>query len=156
MQHWVSKVRNQKSGVRTLSSLKSEVWSMKSKFWSRMSEVRSRIPSSAFALKQSVRKFYTRPYLFVALYWQANDKSGENSCRRLRPLSVLGSFGVVLMSFKVNFHLIRLNRDLKIRGRRRQRKRRWKSEFAFFQSSSQLLQVTNFVKCRRTLQKLNS
>ena len=48
------------------------------------------------------------------------------------------------------------NRDLKIRGRRRQRKRRWKSEFAFFQSSSRLLQVTNFVKCRRTLLKLNS
>ena len=32
-----------------------------------------------------------------------------------------------------------INRDLKIRGRRRQRKRRWKSEFAFFQSSSRLL-----------------
>ena len=47
-------------------------------------------------------------------------------------------------------------RDLKIRGRRRQRKRRWKSEFAFFQSSSRLLQVTNFVKCSRTLLKLNS
>ena len=35
-------------------------------------------------------------------------------------------------------------RDLKIRGRRRQRKRRWKSEFAIFQFSSRLLQVTNF------------
>ena len=44
----------------------------------------------------------------------------------------------------------------KIWGRRRQWKRRWKSEFAFFQSSSRLLQVTNFVKCRRTLLKLNS
>ena len=30
------------------------------------------------------------------------------------------------------------------------------SEFAFFQSSSRLLQVTNFVKCRWTLQKLKS
>ena len=48
------------------------------------------------------------------------------------------------------------NRDLTIRGRRRQRKRRWKSEFAFFQSSSRLLQVTNFVKCRWILLKLNS
>ena len=47
-------------------------------------------------------------------------------------------------------------RDLEIRGRQRQRKRHWKSEFAFFQSSSGLLQVTNFVKCRRTLLKLNS
>jgi len=47
-------------------------------------------------------------------------------------------------------------RDLMIRGRRRQRKRRWKSKFAFFQSSSWLLQVPNFVKCRWTLQKLNS
>ena len=43
-----------------------------------------------------------------------------------------------------------------IRGRRRQRKRRWKSVFVFFQSSSRLLQVTNFVKCRRILVKLNS
>ena len=48
------------------------------------------------------------------------------------------------------------NRDLTIRGRRRRRKRRWKSEFAFFQSSSRLLQVTNFVKCRWILLKLNS
>ena len=48
------------------------------------------------------------------------------------------------------------NRGLKIRGRRRHRKRRWKSEFAFFRSSSRLLQVTNFIKCRWTLLKLNS
>ena len=33
-------------------------------------------------------------------------------------------------------------------GRRWQRKHRWKSEFAFFQSSSRLLQVTNFFKCK--------
>ena len=48
------------------------------------------------------------------------------------------------------------SRDLKIRGRRRQRKRRWKSEFAFCQCSSRLLQVINFVRCKRTLLKLNS
>ena len=30
MQHWVSTVRNQKSGVRTLSSMKSDIWRM---FW---------------------------------------------------------------------------------------------------------------------------
>ena len=41
-------------------------------------------------------------------------------------------------------------------GRRRQRKRRLKSEFAFFQSWLRLLQVTYFVKCRRTLLKWNS
>ena len=41
-------------------------------------------------------------------------------------------------------------------GRRRQRKRRLKSEFAFFQSSLRLLQVTYFVKCKRTLLKLSS
>ena len=40
------------------------------------------------------------------------------------------------------------NRDLKIRSWRRQQNLRRKSEFAFFQSSSRLLQVTNFVKCR--------
>ena len=49
-----------------------------------------------------------------------------------------------------------VNRDLKIRGRRRQGKSLWKSEFAFFQSSLRILQVTNFVKCRWTLLKLNS
>ena len=47
-------------------------------------------------------------------------------------------------------------RDLKIRGRRRLRNCRWKSEFMFFQSSSRLLQVTDFFKCRRTILKLNS
>ena len=48
------------------------------------------------------------------------------------------------------------NRDLKIRGWWRQQNRRRESEFALFQSSSRLLQVTNFVKCRWTLLKLNS
>ena len=42
------------------------------------------------------------------------------------------------------------------RGRRWPRKRCWKSEFAFFQPSSRLLQVTNFVKCRWVLLKVNS
>ena len=46
--------------------------------------------------------------------------------------------------------------DLKIRGQRQQRKRRWKSESAFFQSLSRLHQVTNFVKCRWPLPILNS
>ena len=39
---------------------------------------------------------------------------------------------------------------------RRQRERRLKSEFAFFQSLSQLFLPTYFVKCRRTLLKLKS
>ena len=60
-----------------------------------------------------------------------------------------------LMDVRNTIHR-QLSRDLKFRGRRRRRKRRWKSEFAFFQSWSRLLQVTNFVKCRRTLLKLNS
>ena len=47
-----------------------------------------------------------------------------------------------------------LFRDLKIRGRRRQRKHGLKSEFAFIQSSSQQFQLTYFVECRRTLLKL--
>ena len=61
--------------------------------------------------------------------------------------------GKLLLNFgaKIKFHIGSrvqncYNRDLKIRGRRRQRKRRWKSEIAFFQSSSRLIQVTNFVK----------
>ena len=39
----------------------------------------------------------------------------------------------------------------KIQGWRRERKRCLKSEFAFLQSSSRLIQLTFFVKCRRTL-----
>ena len=34
-------------------------------------------------------------------------QKGRNSCLRLRPHSVFGSFGVVLMSRKVNFHVVR-------------------------------------------------
>ena len=56
------------------------------------------------ALKQSVREFYGRASLFVAPYWRA--PKGRNSCLRLRPRSVFGSFGVVLMSCKVNFHVV--------------------------------------------------
>ena len=71
------------------------------------------------------------------------------------PLTV--TFNGIILRFKIRiiWHRI-VNRDLKIRRRRRQRKRRSKSEFAFFQSSSRLLQVTNFVRCRWTLLKLNS
>ena len=35
------------------------------------------------------------------------DKKRRNSCLRLRPRSVFGSFGIVLMSCKVNFHIVR-------------------------------------------------
>ena len=47
-------------------------------------------------------------------------------------------------------------REFKIPRRRRPRKRRLKSEFAFFQSLSRLLQLIYFVKCKRTLFEPNS
>ena len=50
----------------------------------------------------------------------------------------------------------RQNRDFKIQRRDGKRECRVKSEFAFFQSLSQLFLPTYFVKCRRTLQELNS
>ena len=37
----------------------------------------------------------------------AKHKHDTESCRRLQPRSVLGSFGVVLMSCKVNFYVVR-------------------------------------------------
>ena len=37
----------------------------------------------------------------------ARKKKRRDSCVRVRPLSVLGSFGVVLMSLEVNFHVVR-------------------------------------------------
>ena len=51
---------------------------------------------------------------------------------------------------------IKDNRELKILRERRPRKRRLESEFAFFQSLSRLLQLINFVKCKRTLFEPNS
>ena len=47
-------------------------------------------------------------------------------------------------------------RDFKIQRRDDKGERRLKSEFAFFQSLSRLFLLTYFVKCRRTLLKLNS
>ena len=38
---------------------------------------------------------------------RTEEPTWRNSCLRLRPRSVLGSFGVVLMSYKVNFHVVR-------------------------------------------------
>ena len=46
--------------------------------------------------------------------------------------------------------------DLKMRGRRRQLKRRLKSQFAVFQSSSRLFYLAYFVEGMRTLLKMNS
>ena len=42
-----------------------------------------------------------------------------------------------------------------MRGRRRQRKRRLKRGFWFYQTSSQLFQITYFIKCRETLMEVN-
>ena len=44
---------------------------------------------------------------------------------------------------------------IKMRGRRRQRKRPLKSEFAVFQSSSQLFHITYFFMRTETLLELN-
>ena len=46
--------------------------------------------------------------------------------------------------------------DLKMRGRRKQVKRRLKSEFAVFQSSSRLFHLAYFVESTRTLLELKS
>ena len=48
------------------------------------------------------------------------------------------------------------NREFKIPRRQGPRKSRLKSEFAFFQSLSRLLQLIYFVKCKRTLFEPNS
>ena len=41
------------------------------------------------------------------LTFRDEPQKGRNGCLRLRPRSVFGSFGVVLMSCKVNFHVVR-------------------------------------------------
>ena len=48
--------------------------------------------------------FLSEPSLFVTPYWRAPE--GE-SCLWLQSRSVLSSFGVVLMSCRVNFHVVR-------------------------------------------------
>ena len=54
------------------------------------------------ALKQSVREFYGRASLFVAPYWRAPKRAKQLSTAT-NPLC-FGSFSVVLMSYKLNFH----------------------------------------------------
>ena len=49
-----------------------------------------------------------------------------------------------------------VSREFKIPRRRRPRKRRLKSEFAFFQSLYRLVQLIYFVKCKRPLLEPNS
>ena len=48
------------------------------------------------------------------------------------------------------------NRDLKVWGQRRRRKRHFKSEFTVFWCSSRLFQLSYFFKCGRFLLELNS
>ena len=104
---------------------------------------------------------YTTPLNFTRFYGIIKAFCGM--CMRLTTItfpviswSVLISVTWVALLWAAP-HVFPNIRDLKIQGRRRQTKPRWKSEFAFFQSSSRLLriQVTNFFKCRWTLLKLN-
>ena len=60
---------------------------------------------NARALKQSVREFYCRASLFVAPHWGTQKRAKQ--LLQLRPRPIFGSFGVVLMSCKVNFHVVR-------------------------------------------------
>ena len=88
--------------------------------------------------------------------WRSTFKIGDAQLRSVTEIAPKSLFLCLNWRSIWNGFRAGVIRDLKIRGRRRQKKLRWKSESAFFQSSSRLLQVTNFVKCRRTLLKLNS
>ena len=57
------------------------------------------------SLNQSARIFFTRA--FWLLRHTDEPQRGRNSCLWLQSRSVLGSFGVVLMSCRVNFHVAR-------------------------------------------------
>ena len=63
------------------------------------------IEFNARALKQSVRDFTAEPLSSLS----HNDElpKGRNSCLQPTPQSVFSSFSVVLMSCKVNFHVVR-------------------------------------------------
>ena len=57
------------------------------------------------ALNQSALYFSAEPR---CLFHRTDEpQEWRNSCLRLQPCSVLGSFGVVLMSCKVYFHVVR-------------------------------------------------
>ena len=64
----------------------------------------------------------------------------------------LGGDASLVWNFRARFSDIR---DFKIQRRGRQRERRLKSEFAFFQPLQRLFLPTYFVKCRRALLKLS-
>ena len=57
------------------------------------------------SLNQSARIFFTRA--FWLLRHTDEPQRGRNSCLWLQSRSVLSSFGVVLMSCRVNFHVVR-------------------------------------------------
>ena len=63
---------------------------------------------------------------------------------KLATTTCVSGLSFVLGPYSAVVPHVTIIRDLKIRGRRLQRKRRWKSEFAFFQSSSRLLQKACF------------
>ena len=64
------------------------------------------VESSRSGLKIRVRRYFS-PEFSVLLRHTDEPLRGRNSCLLLQSRSVLSSFGVVLMSCRVNFHVVR-------------------------------------------------
>ena len=64
------------------------------------------VESSSLGLKSECTDIFHQRFLWL-LRRVDEPQKGRNSCLWLQPRSVLSSFGVVLMSCKVNFHVVR-------------------------------------------------
>ena len=64
------------------------------------------VKSSGSGLKIRVRGYFYQSFLWLLPHTDEPQR-GRNSCLRLQSRSVLSSFDVVLMSCRVNFHVVR-------------------------------------------------
>ena len=64
------------------------------------------VKSSRSGLKSECADIFHQSFLWLLRHTEDPQK-GRNSCVWLQSRSVLSSFGVVLMSWRVNFHLVR-------------------------------------------------
>ena len=64
------------------------------------------VESSRSGLKSECADIFHQSFLW-SLHHADEPQKGPNSCLQLQSRSVFGSFGVALMSCRVNFHVVR-------------------------------------------------
>ena len=117
-----------------------------------------KVPNFSFygGRKEATTKFY---FSFCTWVWSQRIQLQEGSPKWVVIIAIKAERTQIhLLSYVfIAVALLNLKVPKLLTHRTRwQRKRRLKSEFAFFQSWLRLFQLTYFAKCRRTLLKLNS